>query len=111
MIDDEDLMFNESDDIDVEIHWQVSSTTLEFDGDYDVDTITVEEFTERGIKAAVEKYLCSDKFEYRDIGKGAIFGSVYFTVQVQPIPYYSDRNTLFAGTYIDGVVDWDDDED
>ena len=100
----------EADNIDVEIHWQVDSTDDEFDGDNDVDTITVDEFTDRGIKSAVEEHLRSDKFAYRDIGKGSIFGYVHFTVQVQLVPYYSDRNTLFAGTYIDGVVDWDEED-
>ena len=100
----------EADNIDVEIHWQVDSTDDEIDGDYDVDTITVEEFTDRGIKSAVEEHLRSEEFPYHDIGKGSIFGYVHFTVQVQLVPYYSDRNTLFAGTYIDGVVDWDEED-
>lgn len=99
-----------ADNIDVEIHWQVDSTDDEFDGDYDVDTITVEEFTDRGIKAAVEEHLRSEEFPYHNMGRDGYFGYVHFTVQVQLVPYYSDRNTLFAGTYIDGVVDWDEED-
>ena len=100
----------ESDNIDVEIHWQVNSDDDEFDGDYDVDTITIEDFTWNNIKAAVEEHLRSEEFPYHNIGRDGYFGNVYFTVQVQLVPYYRDRNTLFAGTYTDGVVDWDEDD-
>ena len=99
-----------SDDIEVEIHWQVDSTDEEFDGDYDVELVPVGDFTDRGIKAAVEERLRSEEFPYHNMGRDGYFGCVYFTVQVQIVPYYNDRNTLFAGTYVDGVVDWDDDE-
>ena len=100
----------DADNIDVEIHWQVNSDDDEFDGDYDVDTITIEDFTWDNIKAAVEKHLRSEEFPYHNMGRDGYFGNVYFTVQVQLVPYYSDRNTLFAGTYVDGVVDWDEED-